>query len=206
MREVTGAVIATSLVLVAVFGPVAFLSGTTGRLYRQFSLTIAFAVAISAFNALTLSPALAALLMRARQEDKDEKDGKREFVVFRWFNLGYKALYKRYCKALSWQLRHLGWAAGAFVAGLALTLLVFRSVPTSFVPDEDQNYIIVQVIGPKSRTCFRCSVSASPATAQTALSSSPACGRSRSGRAPSIQRWPWSPTCSPSSGPSPARS
>jgi HAE1 family hydrophobic/amphiphilic exporter-1 len=148
MAEVAGAVIATSLVLIAVFVPVAFLGGTTGRLYRQFSLTIAFAVAISAFNALTLSPALAALLMRARQEDKDEKDGKREFVVFRWFNLGYKALYKRYCKALSWQLRHLGWAAGAFVAGLALTLLVFRSVPTSFVPDEDQNYIIVQVIGP----------------------------------------------------------
>jgi HAE1 family hydrophobic/amphiphilic exporter-1 len=145
MGEVAGAVVATSLVLIAVFVPVAFLGGTTGRLYRQFSLTIAFSVAISAFNALTLSPALAALLMRARQE---AKDGKREFVVFRWFNRGFKAVHKRYCKALSWQLRHLRWAAGAFVVGLALTLLVFGSVPTSFVPDEDQNYIIVQAIGP----------------------------------------------------------
>src|SRR5256885_4735706 len=68
MGEVAGAVIATSLVLVAVFVPVAFISGTTGRLYRQFSLTIAFSVAISAFNALTLSPALAALLMHAPRE------------------------------------------------------------------------------------------------------------------------------------------
>ena len=66
MREVTGAVIATSLVLIAVFVPVAFLSGTTGRLYQQFSLTIAFSVGISAFNALTLSPALAALLAARR--------------------------------------------------------------------------------------------------------------------------------------------
>src|SRR5262249_55139212 len=64
MKEVAGAVIATSLVLVAVFVPVAFLSGTTGLLYRQFSLTIAFSVAISTFNALTLSPALAAILMK----------------------------------------------------------------------------------------------------------------------------------------------
>ncbi len=63
MREVTGAVIATSLVLVAVFVPVAFFPGTTGRLYKQFSLTIAFSVALSAFNALTLTPALSALLL-----------------------------------------------------------------------------------------------------------------------------------------------
>ena len=68
MGEVTGAVIATSLVLVAVFVPVAFFPGTTGRLYQQFSLTIAFSVAISAFNALTLTPALAALLLRAERE------------------------------------------------------------------------------------------------------------------------------------------
>ena len=71
MGEVAGAVIATSLVLIAVFVPVAFISGTTGRLYRQFSLTIAFSVAISAFNALTLSPALAALLMHAPREARE---------------------------------------------------------------------------------------------------------------------------------------
>jgi hydrophobic/amphiphilic exporter-1 (mainly G- bacteria), HAE1 family len=141
MGEVAGAVIATSLVLVAVFVPVAFLSGTTGRLYRQFSLTIAFSVAISAFNALTLSPALAGLLMRAEREHR--------FALFRWFNRAFDATRERYRRALAWQLHHLGWVGGAFVAGLALTLLVFRSVPTGFVPDEDQNYFIVQMIGPQ---------------------------------------------------------
>jgi HAE1 family hydrophobic/amphiphilic exporter-1 len=141
MGEVAGAVIATSLVLVAVFVPVAFLSGTTGRLYRQFSLTIAFSVAISAFNALTLSPALAGLLMRHEREHR--------FALFRWFNRAFDATRERYRRALGWQLHHLGWVGAAFVAGLALTLLVFRAVPTGFVPDEDQNYFIVQMIGPQ---------------------------------------------------------
>ncbi len=85
MGEVAGAVIATSLVLIAVFVPVAFISGTTGRLYRQFSLTIAFSVAISAFNALTLSPALAALLMHVPRE------GRVAVLLFRWFNRGMAA-------------------------------------------------------------------------------------------------------------------
>src|SRR5665213_3320734 len=141
MGEVAGAVIATSLVLVAVFVPVAFLSGTTGRLYRQFSLTIAFSVAISAFNALTLSPALAALLMRPEHPHR--------FAPFRWFNQGFEAVRGRYRRALGWQVHHLGWAGVAFLAGLALTVFAFRAVPTAFVPDEDQNYFIVQMIGPQ---------------------------------------------------------
>ncbi|HEY6475014.1 MAG TPA: multidrug efflux RND transporter permease subunit [Polyangia bacterium] len=141
MREVTGAVIATSLVLVAVFVPVAFLSGTTGRLYRQFSLTIAFSVGISAFNALTLSPALAALLMRPSAEHR--------FALFRWFNRAFEATRAHYRRALDWQLKHLTFAVVAFVAGLGLTLLAFVGVPRSFVPDEDQNYFIVQLIGPQ---------------------------------------------------------
>jgi HAE1 family hydrophobic/amphiphilic exporter-1 len=144
MKEVSGAVIATSLVLIAVFVPVAFLSGTTGRLYRQFSLTIAFSVAISTFNALTLSPALAAILMRLRPEGARPR-----FAPFRWFNRAFEATRQRYRRALGWQLGHLRWAGAAFLGGLALTLLVFRSVPTGFVPDEDQNYFIVQAIGPQ---------------------------------------------------------
>jgi HAE1 family hydrophobic/amphiphilic exporter-1 len=147
MKEVAGAVVATSLVLIAVFVPVAFLSGTTGLLYRQFSLTIAFAVAISTFNALTLSPALGAILMRPRRTEEGAES--RRFVLFRWFNRGFEATRQRYRRALGWQLGHLGWAAAAFAGGLALTLLVFRSVPTGFVPDEDQNYFIVQAIGPQ---------------------------------------------------------
>src|SRR5262249_11981033 len=141
MREVTGAVVATSLVLIAVFVPVAFLPGTTGRLYTQFSLTIAFAISISLFNALTLSPALSALLMRPERESR--------MVLFRWFNRGFGAMRNGYRRALGWWLGRPILAAGAFLVGLALTLLVFRSVPTGFVPDEDQNYIIVQVLGPQ---------------------------------------------------------
>jgi len=144
MGEVAGAVIATSLVLVAVFVPAGFLSGTTGRLYRQFSLTIAFSVTISAFNALTLSPALAALLMRAPPAEE-----RRRFILFRWFNRGFDATRERYRRALGWQLRHLGWAGAMFLGGLVLTALVFRSVPSGFVPDEDQNYFIIQAIGPQ---------------------------------------------------------
>ena len=143
MGEVAGAVIATSLVLIAVFVPVAFISGTTGRLYRQFSLTIAFSVAISAFNALTLSPALAALLMRVRRE------GESRFFLFRWFNRGMAATRKHYHRAVCWLLGHLVLTGCAFLAGLVVTFLIFRSVPSGFVPDEDQNYFIVQLIGPQ---------------------------------------------------------
>jgi HAE1 family hydrophobic/amphiphilic exporter-1 len=141
MSEVTGAVIATSLVLIAVFVPVAFLPGTTGRLYTQFSLTIAFSVAISAFNALTLSPALAALLMRP--------SGEHPFVLHRWFNLAFGKLYDGYRRRLTGWLGHRRWAAGAFLVALAATLLMFRLVPSAFVPDEDQNYFIIQVLGPQ---------------------------------------------------------
>ncbi len=143
MGEVAGAVVATSLVLIAVFVPVAFISGTTGRLYRQFSLTIAFSVAISAFNALTLSPALAALLMRVRRE------GESRFFLFRWFNRGIAGMRTHYRRAVCWLLGHLVLTGCAFLAGLVLTFLVFRTVPGGFVPDEDQNYFIVQLLGPQ---------------------------------------------------------
>lgn len=140
MREVTGAVVATSLVLIAVFVPVAFLPGTTGRLYQQFSLTIAVAVAISTFNALTLSPALAALFMRPPREHR--------FGPFRWFNRGFDRMNHGYRRTVSGLLAHAGALGLAFLVGLGLTYLVFRSVPTGFVPDEDLNYFITQVQAP----------------------------------------------------------
>ena len=88
MREVTSAVIATSLVLIAVFVPVSFFPGTTGILYKQFSLTIAFSIAISAFNALTLSPALAALLLK-REENKHGLLCMRRIARFRSAGRGF---------------------------------------------------------------------------------------------------------------------
>ena len=77
------------------------------------------------------------------------REREHHFALFRWFNRGFDATRERYRRALGWLLHHLGWVGAAFVAGLALTLLVFRAVPTGFVPDEDQNYFIVQMIGPQ---------------------------------------------------------
>src|SRR5262249_44391687 len=111
-----------------------------GRLYKQFSLTIAFSVAISAFNALSLSPALGALLMRVPPA--------RRFALFRVFNRGFDRFNRAYKSALRRLLRRLPWVALAFGVGLGGTLIVLRSVPTGFVPDEDLNYFIPQIQGP----------------------------------------------------------
>jgi HAE1 family hydrophobic/amphiphilic exporter-1 len=140
MGEVLGAVIATALVLVAVFVPVAFFPGTTGRLYQQFSLTIAFSVALSAFNALTLTPALSALLLRGERP---------KGVFFRSFEriiAGGTALYLRILRVA---VRMRFAMIVLFAAGLGLTWWVYTVVPTGFVPDEDQNYFIIQVQAPE---------------------------------------------------------
>ena len=140
MREVFGAVVATVLVLVAVFVPVAFFPGTTGRLYQQFSLTIAFSVALSGFNALTLTPALSALLLRGERE-------KGRF--FRLFERVMAAGTRLYLRVLRRVMRMRIAALAAFLLALAATVWVYRVVPTGFLPDEDQNFIIIQVQGPE---------------------------------------------------------
>jgi len=140
MSEVTGAVIATSLVLISVFVPVSFFPGTTGILYRQFALTIAFAIAISAFNALTLSPALAALFLRGEKVKRglfgviDRAIQKTTQIYGR---VTYRVLRVRYLVLV------------LFVVGLASTMYLYRHVPTAFVPGEDQNYLICVVQAPQ---------------------------------------------------------
>jgi len=140
MGEVTGAVIATSLVLVAVFVPVAFFPGTTGILFRQFALTIAFSITISAFNALTLSPALSALLLGR------EHGGK--IWLFREVDKIVAATTNGYRRSLRFILNYKFVAALLFFAGLGLTYYVFTRVPSGFVPDEDQGYFIIVVRAP----------------------------------------------------------
>ena len=140
MHEVTGAVIATSLVLVAVFVPVAFFPGTTGILFRQFALTIAFSIAISAFNALTLTPALSALLL-GRSHGKKNR-------VFRFIDRVIEAITNGYVHALRTFLRYEPVALILFAAGLGLAYFVFQRVPKGFVPNEDQGYLIVIVQSP----------------------------------------------------------
>jgi HAE1 family hydrophobic/amphiphilic exporter-1 len=140
MREVFGAVIATALVLIAVFVPVAFFPGTTGRLYAQFSMTIAFSVALSAFNALTLTPALSALLLDRSHHGK----GLFFSGVERVITTGTNA----YVSVLTRLLR-VRWAVVlVFLAALGLTWWMYRTVPQAFVPVEDAGYFITIVQAP----------------------------------------------------------
>jgi hydrophobic/amphiphilic exporter-1 (mainly G- bacteria), HAE1 family len=140
MGEVAGAVIATSLVLVAVFVPVAFFPGTTGILFRQFALTIAFSISISAFNALTLTPALSAILLGHQHGEKG--------WFFRRVDRVIAGITERYRRALRGFLRFRLVAVVLFLAGLGLTYLIFQRVPKGFVPNEDQGYFIIAVQAP----------------------------------------------------------
>ncbi|HUO25702.1 MAG TPA: multidrug efflux RND transporter permease subunit [Candidatus Aquilonibacter sp.] len=139
--EITGAVIATSLVLVAVFVPVAFFPGTTGILFRQFALTIAFSISISAFNALTLAPVLASILLR-------ESHGRDKWWWLRKFDQGVGAATRAYRATLHHVLKHRVIMVVLFFAGLGATYYVLRHVPSGFVPDEDQGYFIIVVQAP----------------------------------------------------------
>ncbi len=156
MAEVTSAVVATSLVLISVFIPVSFFPGTTGILYKQFSLTIAFSIAISLFNALTLSPALAAILLRSEES---------KYRVFDWTHFkpltkGYRLFAHGIDDGIRGLARIYGVVVGFFLkiryvmlliffAGLALTGYMYVHVPTAFVPGEDQNYLIVVIQAPQ---------------------------------------------------------
>jgi len=140
MHEVAGAVVAISIVLVAVFVPVALFPGTTGAIYRQFALTIASSVALSTFCALTLTPALSAILLRPQHGKK--------FVIFRAVDAALDAVRRRYAAMLRVILPHRWLIALAFVGCVAATVQVFRTTPTGFIPDEDQGYFIIMVQGP----------------------------------------------------------
>ncbi len=141
MKEVAGAVIATSLVLVAVFVPVAFFPGTTGILFKQFALTIAFSITISAFNALTLTPALSALLLRREHEASTG--------IFGVVNQGIHRMTTGYRHTLARILRFRYAVIAVFLLLLGLTYWVYQHVPRGFVPQEDQNYFIVVVQSPE---------------------------------------------------------
>lgn len=142
MTEVAGAVLATSLVLIAVFVPVAFFPGTTGRLYKQFSLTIAFSIAISAFNALTFSPAMAALLLRHPEQ---HQKGRR----FRVVDAVLDFMHVTYGRWLRAALQRKRWVLLLFAVALGLTGVAYKAVPQGFVPTEDQGYFFVLVQAPE---------------------------------------------------------
>jgi HAE1 family hydrophobic/amphiphilic exporter-1 len=140
MREVFGAVVATGLVLIAVFVPVAFFPGTTGRLYAQFSMTIAFAVALSVFNAITLTPALSALLLERESHHKGR--------FFSFFEKVIAAGTRAYVAGLRLAVAARWMVVLVFIGALGLTYWVYRTVPQAFIPEEDAGYFLVQVQAP----------------------------------------------------------
>ena len=143
MAEVTSAVIATSLVLMSVFIPVSFFPGTTGILYKQFSLTIAFSIAISAFNALTLSPALAALFLRPETRPTGLMA-----LLLDPVEAAIQKIIAWYVVAVTWVVKWRYAFLVIFIAGLGATVYMYNHVPTAFVPVEDQGYFLILVQTP----------------------------------------------------------
>jgi multidrug efflux pump len=148
MTEVSSAVVAIGLVLAAVFIPTAFLSGLTGQFYRQFALTIAVSTLISAFNSLTLSPALAAILLQPHHEQKDFVGRIIQYSVgwiFTGFNRLFESSRNGYVALLGRVLRHCGVGLVIYAGLIVLTWVGFEKVPTGFVPPQDKGYLIAYV-------------------------------------------------------------
>jgi multidrug efflux pump len=146
MDQVGGAVVAIAVVLSAVFIPTAFITGITGQFYRQFALTIAVSTVISAFNSLTLSPALAGLLLKPRNAKRDLLTRLLDFLFgwfFRLFNKGFDASVRGYIWMVRRLLRLAAIALLVYVGFLVLTYFGFKTVPSGFIPTQDQGYLIV---------------------------------------------------------------
>ena len=147
MDEVSGPVVAVVLVLNAVFIPVAFLGGITGALYKQFAVTIAISVVFSGIIALTLSPALAAILIKARH---GEQHG-----FFKWFDESFEHITERYVSGVKWVTHDYLRSLAVFAAVIAACVLLFKMLPTAFVPQEDQGYLFVPYFLPDSASLDR---------------------------------------------------
>ncbi|MFL9911737.1 efflux RND transporter permease subunit [Paraburkholderia sp. RL17-337-BIB-A] len=147
MDEVAGPVVAIVLVLCAVFVPVAFLAGITGQLYKQFAITIAISVVLSGLVALTLSPALAALLLKPGHH---EKKG-----FFKWFDRNFAKMTDHYTSVVKLVIKRFAIALFLFVGMIALAVVMMRSIPTSFLPPEDQGYLLGAIIMPDAASLDR---------------------------------------------------
>lgn len=139
MMQVTSPVIATTLVLLAMFIPVCFLPGITGEIYRQFGITISVAVLFSSVNALTLSPALCATLMKAPRKDA------KPFILFRWFNLFFEKLTATYSRVVASLVRKTIFVMIFYIILGLLGLDLYMNLPSSFMPEEDQGAFFTEV-------------------------------------------------------------
>jgi multidrug efflux pump len=159
MKEVTGPIIATALVLCAVFIPTAFISGLTGQFYQQFALTIAISTVISAFNSLTLSPALAAALLRSHDAPKDRFSRLLDRLFGGWLFAPFNRVFERashgYVGAVRRILRGSGIALVVYVGLVGLGYMGFASTPTGFVPPQDKQYLVAFAQLPDAATLDR---------------------------------------------------
>ncbi|MGP6459583.1 efflux RND transporter permease subunit [Pseudomonas parakoreensis] len=147
MDEVAGPVVAIVLVLCAVFVPVAFMGGITGQLYKQFAITIAISVVISGLVALTLSPALAALLLKPHQGEKN--------AFFRWFERSFERMTEGYSRAVAFMIKRFVLALLLFVGMIVLIALMAQRIPSAFLPPEDQGYLLGALIMPDAASLDR---------------------------------------------------
>lgn len=147
MDEVAGPVVAIVLVLCAVFIPVAFMGGITGQLYKQFAITIAISVVISGLVALTLSPALASLLLKPQQVDKN--------AFFRWFERNFERMTEGYSRSVAFMIKRFVLALLLFAGMIVLILLMAQRIPSAFLPPEDQGYLLGAVIMPDAASLDR---------------------------------------------------
>ena len=141
MAEITTPIVTITLVLAAVFVPVAFIPGMTGRLYNQFAMTIVFSFVFSAFNSLTFSPAMSRLFLKA-------KHGETRFFFFRWFNAGMRWLENSYDSILEFTAKHWWTIVAPSAALLGLTAWMLMDRPKSFIPTEDQGYLLAVIQAP----------------------------------------------------------
>ncbi len=158
MREVSGPIIAIALVLVAVFVPLAFISGLSGQFYRQFALTIAISTVISAINSLTLSPALAALLLKGHDAPKDGLTRAMDGALggfFKGFNRVFKTGSDRYSKSIGGIVTRKGVMLGVYAVLAGAALLLFNIVPSGFIPAQDKAYLVGMVQLPDGATLDR---------------------------------------------------
>ena len=159
MKEVTGPIIATALVLCAVFIPTAFISGLTGQFYQQFALTIAISTVISAFNSLTLSPALAAALLRSHDAPKDGFSRLLDKLFGGWLFAPFNRVFERashgYVGAVKRILRGSGIALVVYLGLVGLGYMGFASTPTGFVPPQDKQYLVAFAQLPDAATLDR---------------------------------------------------
>lgn len=158
MSEITGAIISITLIMSAVFLPVGFMEGSTGLFYRQFAFTLAIAIVISAVNALTLSPALSALLLKnPHHKEHGEVVVKQTFSrkFFNGFNAGFNSLTNKYVNSLKFLIRKRWWSLGGLALVTLLTVWMVKQTPSGFIPAEDQSFAVIALSMPSGTSLER---------------------------------------------------